>query len=1124
MNTDTMTKGLLFILFSMLVLAGNSLFSQGDEKSTIIGNLADNETAANIVADALGNTYVAGKQNNKGLIVKQNAMHIPLWSKTLSFSTNSTVITFLDILGDTLIGCGTIGTLGSMSGSFYFKMNAQTGSLYWSKFNMVSISAIWSMRYANGKFFLVGSVRGVPDFSGKVWAVSSQTGNVIWETPLLHYLLPNPSSTTNHTLFVSATEMVNGKLFITGSVDNTIGEKTPVVIGITETGTVFFEKYLSIIVPTGGAFKARGTIIHSDMNGDLVFGVDSDNTNFFADIFLVKSDTLGNVLFCKNYNVDNYAIGSVAALNETATSYAFFGTNWGNFDGTYTLKVDKSGNVEKCVGISKPNISTGSAIGVFGRSLGNSMFLNGNHYFTSTETSYSVFQTDINQIILDEDLTTIEDCSQLFELPVPTIDAVTSFQPLTVSYIPNITPFQDGGILADVSFTAYCQNISLDLVQNSGCQSTLQANVVGFTDPTFYWSTGDTTFVNTLPVNTTDTVFVRVLDTKCCELIDTIVPVIVPSSFTMSLPADTSICLQPGNSLSITPTFSGANAPVQYLWSNNSTGTSLNITQSGTYWVKLSDTCLTLRDSIVVTVNSLPVIGNPANVSVCEDDFPATLNPTVSSGASVLWDDGTTTVNRIVNGPGSYAIAATNSCGTTNATMVVSQTNLPDVNLVSSIDTCIPNGGSIVLTPILNDVNTVLWSNGSNGNQLMVSSSGTYVVYGSNVCGIDSASIVVSLNSLPVIGNTVNLTVCEDDFPATLNPTVSSGASVLWDDGTTTINRIVNNAGSYAIAATNSCGTTNVTLVVSQTNLPDVQLISNVDTCLQTGGNSVLIPILTDVSNVLWSDGNTGNQLSVSTSGSYTIYGSNICGIDSATCSVTINHFPELNLPATLDTCFEIGVGFAYTAPGSGGSYQWNSGSQSATEWISQEGMYSCTLTNVCGSITDSMRVRRITAVDLYFPEDSIRDCQKQLSVSLLHVETNYNLEIFGPNHSLTGTHLTETGWYLLHAFNPCGEIWDSIYVNLQNEQTFYLPNSFTPNDDSNNDRFEYKGENIMVRNIRIFNRWGEEIFSQAGTFTGWDGTYNGEACPTGMYAVSVIYEDCFGMPTEFNGHVNLLR
>jgi gliding motility-associated-like protein len=306
-----------------------------------------------------------------------------------------------------------------------------------------------------------------------------------------------------------------------------------------------------------------------------------------------------------------------------------------------------------------------------------------------------------------------------------------------------------------------------------------------------------------------------------------------------------------------------------------------------------------------------------------------------------------------------------------------------------------------------------------------------------------------------------------------------------------------------------------------------MSLPSDSTVCLQIGNSITLSPTFSGESGsvqYLWNNNASLSSIPVTNSGTYWVEISDNCSTKRDSIIVTINHFPDLDLPATLDTCFDIGGGFSYTAIGSGGSYQWSSGSQVATEWISQEGVYSCTLTNQCGSITDSMRVRRLTAVDLYFPADSLRECEKQLSVSKLQIETNYTLEIFAPDGDLVGTTITESGWYSIHAFNACGEKWDSIYVNLQNEQFFYLPNSFSPNGDSKNDRFEFKGENMVVRELRIFNRWGEEVFSQAGNFTGWDGIYRGEICPDGVYAIHVVYEDCFGIPTEFMGHVNLIR
>ncbi|AEA44597.1 T9SS type B sorting domain-containing protein [Fluviicola taffensis] len=980
----------LITLLFMLISANERVFSQNDVKSTVIGNPSIMESAANIVADNAGNTYIGGLQGNKGLIVKQDPLHVTIWSKTLSFTTNpndDVTIAFLDIIGDTIFGCGKIHQFNQAKGTFYFKMNAQTGTMYWSKFEVISNGYLSCMRYSNGKYFLIGGSYGSAQVTaGKALAVSSQTGNLIWETPLLKYFMPlTATSPTTRAFFLNSTEVKNGQFYITGYTDgNTSGVTNwlgmPLLIGITDAGSVFMEKHLLFPYTPTNAQRFEGAQIRWDMDDHLVISCFEmmGASPQFNNTIVVKCDLLGNILFANGYDIGTNVTCTVDAMNETDSSYVLFG--WGGFsvgpfDGLYVLKIDKAGNLEKCNSIQKPNVFYNPLSLGWTHLVGNSAFVNGTHYFTMEESS------DINQFILNEELDFIDDCSRLDSLPVNVNPLSVSMPQLLKVILPSTMIFQDGAILEDVPVFAYCDGVSLDLVQNSGCsQATIQANIAGFTDPTFYWSNGSSSG-NTTIANTTDTVFVRVLDTKCCELIDTIVPVLFPSSFAMNLPADTTVCLQSGNSFTITPTFSGANAPLQYLWSNTSTGTSLSITASGTYWVELSDSCLTLRDSIVVTVSSLPVIGNTPNITVCEDDFPTTLSPTVSTGASVLWNDGLLTPQRSVNGPGSYTIFATNACGTVNATIVVLQTNLSDVQLISSIDTCLQNGGVIILVPTFSDVNSVLWS-----------------------------------------------------------------------------------------------------------------------------------------------DGTTSNQLSVLGSGMYTVYGSNACGIDSATCSVIINHFPELNLPTNLDTCFEIGVGFSYTVIGSQGSYQWSSGSQSATEWISQEGVYSCTLTNQCGSITDSMRVRRLTAVDLYFPNDSLLECEKQLSVSNLQIETNYNLEIVAPNGDLAGTFITESGWYIVHAFNACGEKWDSIYVNLQNEQYFYLPNSFTPNGDSYNDRFEFKGENIIVRDMRIFNRWGEEVFSQAGAFTGWDGIYRGEICPDGVYAIRVIYEDCFGIPTEFSGHVSLIR
>ncbi len=90
-----------------------------------------------------------------------------------------------------------------------------------------------------------------------------------------------------------------------------------------------------------------------------------------------------------------------------------------------------------------------------------------------------------------------------------------------------------------------------------------------------------------------------------------------------------------------------------------------------------------------------------------------------------------------------------------------------------------------------------------------------------------------------------------------------------------------------------------------------------------------------------------------------------------------------------------------------------------------------------------------------------------------------------------------------------------------------YIPNAFTPNGDGLNDRFFILGlppENITKFNIRIFNRWGQVVYSSMDILEGWDGKMNGEICPEGNYVWVIYYEDDKKTTTSNKGTVMLLR
>ncbi len=81
--------------------------------------------------------------------------------------------------------------------------------------------------------------------------------------------------------------------------------------------------------------------------------------------------------------------------------------------------------------------------------------------------------------------------------------------------------------------------------------------------------------------------------------------------------------------------------------------------------------------------------------------------------------------------------------------------------------------------------------------------------------------------------------------------------------------------------------------------------------------------------------------------------------------------------------------------------------------------------------------------------------------------------------------------------------------IKVLDELLFYVPNSFTPDDNGFNETFTpimTSGFDIYTYQLTIFNRWGEILFISKDPQVGWDGTYNGESLMTGTYLWQIDY------------------
>ena len=67
-------------------------------------------------------------------------------------------------------------------------------------------------------------------------------------------------------------------------------------------------------------------------------------------------------------------------------------------------------------------------------------------------------------------------------------------------------------------------------------------------------------------------------------------------------------------------------------------------------------------------------------------------------------------------------------------------------------------------------------------------------------------------------------------------------------------------------------------------------------------------------------------------------------------------------------------------------------------------------------------------------------------------------------------------------------------------DRDVFIPNAFSPNGDGVNDVLLVYGNYITTMELRIFNRWGQEVFYSQNQGQGWDGTFEGEQLTPDVY------------------------
>ncbi|MBS1510537.1 MAG: gliding motility-associated C-terminal domain-containing protein [Bacteroidetes bacterium] len=205
-----------------------------------------------------------------------------------------------------------------------------------------------------------------------------------------------------------------------------------------------------------------------------------------------------------------------------------------------------------------------------------------------------------------------------------------------------------------------------------------------------------------------------------------------------------------------------------------------------------------------------------------------------------------------------------------------------------------------------------------------------------------------------------------------------------------------------------------------------------------------------------------------------------------------------------------------------GVNYRWNTGAVSSKISTTNFGTYWLEIEQNGCTVRDSINVSVTVKPVVNIGPDTSICLGNQVTIR----SSNLSAASYLWNTGATTPSITvnEVGtYYLTITQNGCLAS-DTMSV-IAGDCDIFIPNAFTPNNDGVNDYFRVLGSAIMQHyTLKIYNRYGNVMFSSTNPSDKWDGRYKGKLMPAGAYSWSIVYINGKGYTKWLNGSVLIVH
>ena len=528
---------------------------------------------------------------------------------------------------------------------------------------------------------------------------------------------------------------------------------------------------------------------------------------------------------------------------------------------------------------------------------------------------------------------------------------------------------------------------------------------------------------------------------------------------------------------------------------------------------------------------------------------------TVSGGTpnySFLWGNAVTSQNLNGVGAGNYSVLIkdANDCPLQEMINILSPDEIQSnpSPIITDVDCFGNTTGNINLTIVGGETPyDYLWSNGETASSISNLTAGTYdlIVTDDNNCKYEE-SIIVNEPDLLEATYVPTHVACFGESNGEIDITVTGGTSsynYAWSNLTIDEDLLNILAGTYTLTVTddNNCSTS----VSATINEPSdiIYSVSTIDLlCEGEDEGQISISSITGGTPAYeYSIDGSTYQLSTDafnnlSAGNYTVDIRDQNGCTKNTL-VILDEPIGFSTIVTVQNIDEAGscngdasgsISFSISGNTSPYSYSWSNGESTSSIFNLTAGTYSLDLydANNCSMIYSYL----ITEPDAISLDYSVTptSCEEKNDGSIATFVTGGTSPItygWGTGDATSDIYNLAKGTYslLIEDANGCSLPLEFIEVNFDGYNgCIEIPSGFTPNNDNAHDEWVIYGlSDFPDVLVKVYNRWGQELFSSSGYDFPWDGKHNGVDLPTATYYYVIELNES---DKVFNGTVTIKR